>query len=68
MTYCDHNSRAYDAARRRLEDFARRQRGVVKHREEACSAQIGTLFQEQGHGFIITPDGREIHFFLKTAY
>lgn len=53
---------AFDAARRKLEDFARRQRGVVKHHEETSHARVKELFPDKGYGFLITPDGREIYF------
>jgi ribosomal subunit interface protein len=52
----------FNAARRKLEDFARRQRGDVKHHEEALHARISVLFPEKGYGFITTPENREIYF------
>jgi cold shock CspA family protein len=53
---------AFDAARRRLEDYARRQRGAVKSHEETHRAQVSKLFSQEGYGFLETPDGREIYF------
>jgi ribosomal subunit interface protein len=53
---------AFDAARRRLEDYARRQRGAVKSHEESPRARVSRLFPEEGYGFLETPDGREIYF------
>jgi cold shock CspA family protein/ribosome-associated translation inhibitor RaiA len=53
---------AFDAARRRLEDYARRQRGAVKAHEEAPRAHITKLFPIEGYGFLETPDGRELYF------
>jgi cold shock CspA family protein/ribosome-associated translation inhibitor RaiA len=53
---------AFDAARRRLEDHARRQRGDVKVHENAPSGRVCRLFPEQDYGFLETPDGREIYF------
>ncbi|MBI5212535.1 MAG: HPF/RaiA family ribosome-associated protein [Nitrospirae bacterium] len=53
---------AFDAARRKLEDFVRRQRGDVKHHEEIPPARITALFPDKGYGFLTTPDGREIYF------
>ena len=44
--------------RRKLEDFARRQRGDVKHHEEMPHARISALFPDKGYGFLNTPDGR----------
>jgi hypothetical protein len=51
---------AFDAARRRLEDYARRQRRDVKSHEEATWARVRKLFPDEGHGFLETPDGREL--------
>jgi cold shock CspA family protein/ribosome-associated translation inhibitor RaiA len=53
---------AFDAARRRLEDYARRQRGAVKAHEEAPRARVTKLFPVEGYGFLETPDGRELYF------
>jgi ribosomal subunit interface protein len=53
---------AFDAARRKLEDFARRQRGDVKHHEKTPLAYISALFPDKGYGFLTTSDGREIYF------
>ncbi len=53
---------AFDAARRQLEDFARRHRGAVKHHEEIPHARISALFPDKGYGFLTTSDGREIYF------
>jgi cold shock CspA family protein len=52
----------FDAARRRLEDYARRQSGAVKFHEETRRAQVSRLFPEEDYGFLETPDGREIYF------
>jgi cold shock CspA family protein/ribosome-associated translation inhibitor RaiA len=53
---------AFDAARRRLEDYARRQRGDVKLHETSPRARVCRLFPEEDYGFLETPDGREIYF------
>jgi ribosomal subunit interface protein len=53
---------AFDAARRKLEDFAREQRGVVKHHEEPPRGRISALFTEKGYGFLTTPEGNEVYF------
>jgi ribosomal subunit interface protein len=53
---------AFDAARRKLEEFARKQRGDVKHHEEISHARITELFYDKGYGFLTAPDGREIYF------
>jgi ribosomal subunit interface protein len=54
---------AFDAAQRRLADYARRQRGDVKTREvPAPEARVSKLFRAEGYGFIEGLDGREIYF------
>jgi cold shock CspA family protein/ribosome-associated translation inhibitor RaiA len=53
---------AFDAARRRLEDYARRQRGDVKTHIPAPHARVSKLFPEQDFGFLETADGGEIYF------
>jgi cold shock CspA family protein len=53
---------AFDAVRRRLEDYARRQRGTVKSHKEAQQARVSRLFPAEGYGFLETSDGREIYF------
>jgi ribosomal subunit interface protein len=53
---------AFDAARRQLEDFARRQRGDVKTHEPPSHARISKLFTDEGYGFLKTADDREIYF------
>ena len=53
---------AFKAAARRLEDYARRQRGSVKNHEPLPTARVSKLFPKEGYGFITTPEGREIYF------
>lgn len=53
---------AFDAARRRLEDYARRHRQQVKIHESAPRGRIGRLDPGKDFGFIETPDGREVYF------
>jgi cold shock CspA family protein len=53
---------SFNAARRKLEDFSRRQRGDVKHHEEANHGNITALFPEKGYGFLTTSDNMEIYF------
>jgi len=52
----------FDAARRKLQDYARRRRGVVKLHEGAPHARVTKLFPEEGFGFLETADGREVYF------
>ncbi|MBI2087412.1 MAG: HPF/RaiA family ribosome-associated protein [Deltaproteobacteria bacterium] len=53
---------AFDAARRKLQDFARRQRGHIKAHEDQPHARVSKLFPDDGFGFLETPDGRELYF------
>ena len=53
---------AFDAARRQLEDFARKQTGRVKTHEPALHGKVLRLFSQEGYGFIAASDGREIYF------
>lgn len=54
--------KAFDTAERQLKHFAEKQRGEVKRHEEKPVARIGKLFSDEGYGFILTADGREIYF------
>ncbi len=53
---------AFDAAQRRLQDYARRQRGEVKSREPQPHARVTKLFPFEGYGFLETANAREIYF------
>jgi cold shock CspA family protein len=53
---------SFNATRRKLEDFARRQRGDVKKHEEAPQARISAMFSEEGYGFLTTPGNEQIYF------
>lgn len=55
--------RAFDAAQRQLEDFARVQRGDTSPRENPPKrATVRKLLPWEGYGFLETGDGREIYF------
>lgn len=53
---------AFDAARRKLQDYARRRRGTVKSHQTQPHARVSKIFPEEGFGFLETADGREIYF------
>ncbi|HEV2495711.1 MAG TPA: HPF/RaiA family ribosome-associated protein [Terriglobia bacterium] len=53
---------AFKAAGRRLQDYARRQRGDVKTHEPVPRGRVSKLFPAEGYGFLETPGGREIYF------
>lgn len=52
---------AFDAARRRLEDYGRRQRGDTKVHEGELHGHVARIFPD-GFGFIETEDGQEFYF------
>ncbi len=53
---------AFDAAKRKLQDYARLQRHETKIHEVPPFGRIATLFPEEGYGFIEKPDGSEVYF------
>jgi cold shock CspA family protein/ribosome-associated translation inhibitor RaiA len=53
---------AFNAASRKLQDYARRRRGEKKIHQPAPVARIVKLFPTGNYGFIETPDGRELYF------
>jgi len=52
---------AFDAAKRQLEDYGRRQRGDTKIHEGELHGHVARIFQD-GFGFIETSDGQEFYF------
>jgi cold shock CspA family protein len=58
---------AFHAARRRLEDHARRRRADVKTHEPVPQARVTRLFPVEGYGYVETPDGREIYFHANSV-
>lgn len=53
---------AFAAARRQLQDHARKFRGKVKTHEPAPTGRVRRVFPHDDYGFIETVDGREIYF------
>lgn len=53
---------AFRKARRRLQDYARRQRGDVKTHAPALDGRVTRLFPDEGYGFLRAPDEREVYF------
>jgi ribosomal subunit interface protein len=53
---------AFDAARRKLEDILRRQRGATKVHAVPLHGTVARLQPEEGYGFIETGDGDELYF------
>ncbi len=52
---------AFDAARRQLEDHARKMRGDIKAHEVPGHGRVARLFPQQGYGFIRSSAGDEIY-------
>ena len=63
---------AFDIARRRLQDFGRRQRGTVKIPSKQPQGRVSQLFPIDEYGYIEAPDGHEVYFqkgsVLKDAF
>jgi cold shock CspA family protein/ribosome-associated translation inhibitor RaiA len=53
---------SFAAARRRLQDQARRRRGQVKSLSAMPRGTVTKLLPGEGYGFVTTGDGREIYF------
>jgi cold shock CspA family protein/ribosome-associated translation inhibitor RaiA len=53
---------AFKAAGRRLQDYARRQRGDTKSHAPIPEARVSKIFPREGYGFLTSDDGREIYF------
>lgn len=53
---------AFDAAKRKLEDYARRIRGDVKAHETESLGKVARLFGDEGYGFIEKADGGDVYF------
>lgn len=52
---------AFNAAGRKLQDYARRRRGNTKIHETPL-ARVVRIFPVENYGFLETPDGRELYF------
>jgi cold shock CspA family protein len=52
----------FNAARRRLQDYARRRRGAVKRHEPQPTARVSQYYPLAGYGFLETADGRAVYF------
>lgn len=63
---------AFDIARRRLQDYARRQRGTVKTAVRQPQGRVVQLFPVDEYGYIQAEDGHEVYFqkssVLKDAF
>jgi ribosome-associated translation inhibitor RaiA/cold shock CspA family protein len=53
---------AFQKAGRRLQDYARRQRGDTKIHAPASAGRVTRLVPDENCGFLATPDQREVYF------
>jgi cold shock CspA family protein len=54
---------AFSEMRRRLQDYVRTRRGKVKKSAEPLgSGTVSRLYPREDHGFLMTPDSRQIYF------
>jgi cold shock CspA family protein/ribosome-associated translation inhibitor RaiA len=53
---------AFDAARRKLEDYSTRLRGDVKRHSTSPHGVVTSVFPDDGYGFLSAEDGHEIYF------
>jgi cold shock CspA family protein len=53
---------AFDAARRILQDAARKRRGQIKEHSGTPYARVILLRPEKGCGFLVTSEGRQLYF------
>lgn len=53
---------AFDAVKRRLEDYVRRRKHKVKMHEVPPHGRVAKLMKEEGYGFIDSFDGTEVYF------
>lgn len=61
-------NRAFEAIERQLEDLKDKQRGEVKHHENAVqTGNVVRLFPDEGHGFIEIAGGPELYFTRNTV-
>ena len=63
---------AFETARRKLQDYVRRQRGTVKVTVRQPSGRVSQLFPVDEYGYIEAEDGHEVYFqkssVLKSAF
>jgi cold shock CspA family protein len=53
---------AFKAAGRRLQDYARRQRGDIKSPSLLPEGRVSKILPQESYGFLTSDDGREIYF------
>lgn len=60
-------SEAFSAARRQLQDHARKRRVDVKTHIPMSRARVMKLFPAEDYGYLETPDGREVYFHANSV-
>lgn len=58
---------AFKVAGRRLQDYARRQRGDIKSHVKLAEARVSKILPRAGYGFLTSDDGREIYFHMNSV-
>jgi len=58
---------AFGAAKRKLQDHARRRRYDVKSHSDASRAVVSRIYPNRNFGYLETPDGREIYFHANSV-
>lgn len=53
---------AFEIARRRLQDYARRQRGAIKTTAKQARGHVSQVFPVDQYGYIEAADGRDVYF------
>ena len=53
---------SFETAQRLIKEYAEKQRGAVKTHFEKPMARVIRIFPEQGYGFLVTAEGREVYF------
>ncbi len=53
---------SFDTAQRRIKEYFEKQRGGVKTHFEKPLARVSKIFPEEGYGFLVTSEGREVYF------
>jgi ribosome-associated translation inhibitor RaiA len=53
---------SFETAQRRVKEYAEKQRGDVKTHFEKPMARVARIFPDEGYGFLVTPEGREVYF------
>lgn len=53
---------SFETAQRRIKEYSEKQRGLIKTHVEKPVARVAKLFPEEGYGFLMNSEGREVYF------